>query len=429
MAPRRHTKRNANGEGGVYRRPNGSWEAKFFADTPDGRRKRISVYVKTEREALDELNKLRDQHRRGIPITTTTWTVADYMAYWLEHIAEPSIRRTTYATYEGDVRLHIIPGIGKRKLKTLQASDIRFWLTQLRTRCQCCAQSKDANRTTPQCCAKADPECCHAVLSSSSIRHVLRVLRAALQDAVNEELLSRNVARLVQLRVTDERKVRSFTRAEALSFLKVAEQHRLYALWAVALAMGLRRGEALGLAWADVDLDDGRLTIRRALHRVDGELRLEQVKTEASVAVLPIPAPLVSILRGHRSRQLEERFAAGSEWQDTGLVFTSATGKFLEPRNINRVFHTLCARADVPQLRVHDLRHSCATLLFTMGVPPATVQRILRHSSITVTTGTYVEVIEAVQRDALDSMGTLFEQAGDKLSGRLPSQMSSNGRK
>jgi integrase len=101
------------------------------------------------------------------------------------------------------------------------------------------------------------------VLSSSSIRHVLRVLRAALQDAVDEELLSRNVARLVQLRVTDDRKVRSFTRAKALRFLKAAEQHRLYALWAVALAMGLRRGEALGLAWSDVDLENGRLTIRQ----------------------------------------------------------------------------------------------------------------------------------------------------------------------
>jgi len=185
--------------------------------------------------------------------------------------------------------------------------------------------------------------------------------------------------------------------------------------------MGLRRGEALGLAWADVDLDSGRLTIRQALHRVDGELRLEQVKTEASVAVLPIPAALVTILRGHRRRQLEERFSAGSEWQDTRLVFTTAMGGYLEPRNINRAFHNLCARAGVPQLRVHDLRHSCATLLFTMGVPPVTVQRILRHSSITVTTGTYVEVIEAVQRDALDSMGTLFERIDDESSERLSS--------
>ncbi|MGO8772226.1 MAG: tyrosine-type recombinase/integrase [Mycobacterium sp.] len=89
-------------------------------------------------------------------------------------------------------------------------------------------------------------------------------------------------------------------------------------------------------------------------------------------------------------RQLEERFTAGAQWRNTGLVFTTASGGFLEPRNINRMFHSPCARAEVPQLRVHDLRHSGATLLFTMGVPPATVQRILRHSSITVTTGTYV---------------------------------------
>lgn len=409
MAPRSRSRRNANGQGGVYRRADGRWEGKFFVDTPDGRRKRVSVYGDTEREALDELNKLRDQQRRGVPIATTTLRVADYMSYWLEHIAEPSIRRTTYATYEGDVRLHIIPGIGRRKLKSLQATHIREWLNDLRTTCQCCAQTRDAGRTTPRCCAKTNPECCRAVLSPSSIRHILRVLRAALQDAVDEELLSRNVARLVQLRVTDERRVRSFSRDEALRFLQTAEKHRLYALWAVALAMGLRRGEALGLAWSDVNLDEGRLTVRQALHRVDGQLRLDPVKTDASVAVLPIPAPLVTILTAHRRRQREERIAAGHDWRDNGLVFTTAHGGFIEPRNANRMFHNVCAKANVPQLRVHDLRHSCATLLFTMGVQPATVQRILRHSSITVTTGTYVEVIEAVQRDALDSMGSLFE--------------------
>jgi integrase len=254
-----------------------------------------------------------------------------------------------------------------------------------------------------------------------------------LQGAVEEELLSRNVARLVQLRVTDDCKVRSFTRTEALRFLQTAEKHRLYALWAVALAMGLRRGEALGLAWADVDLERGRLTIRRALHRVDGHLETDRVKTDASVAVLPIPAPLVIILRGHRKRQFEERFAAGSQWRDTGLVFTTAVGGFVEPRNVNRMFHRLCEIADVPQLRVHDLRHSCATLLFTMGVQTVTVQRILRHSSITVTTGTYVEVIEAVQRDALDSMGSLFAHVGDgstsplsSMTRPLSSKLSSN---
>jgi integrase len=412
MPPRQRAKRNANGEGGVYRRADGRWEGKVFVDAPDGKRKRVSIYGDTEREALDELNKLRDQQRRGIPVATTTLTVADYMAYWLQHIAEPSIRRTTYATYEGDVRLHIIPGIGKRKLK-LKAAHIRACLNDLRTTCQLCAHGRDAARQSPRCCAKPGPQCCKSTLSASSIRHVLRVLRAALQDAVDEEMLSRNVARLVQLRVTDEHRVRSFTHDEALRFLQAAEQHRLYALWAVALSMGLRRGEALGLAWADVDLDGGRLTVRQALHRVDGQLRLDPVKTDASVAVLPIPSPLISILTAHRRRQREERIAAGSDWRDTGLVFTTALGGFIEPRNASRMFHNVCARADVPQLRVHDLRHSCATLLFTMGVQPATVQRILRHSSITVTTGTYAEVIEAVQRDALDSMGSLFHGVAD----------------
>lgn len=376
---------------------------------------------------LDELNKIRDHQRRGIPVPTTTLSVAEYMTHWLEQIAEPGIRRTTYATYEGDIRLHIVPGIGKRKLKTLQAAHIRAWLNGLRTKCQCCAQGKDAARKTPRCCAMDEPKCCYDALSSSSVRHILRVLRAALQDAVDEELLSRNVARLVQLRVTDDAKVRAFTRTEALKFLQAAEKHRLYALWAVALAMGLRRGEALGLSWADVDREHGRLTIRQALHRVDGQLKLDQVKTEASVAVLPIPAPLVTILRGHRKRQFEERFAAGSRWRETGLVFTTALGGPIEPRNVNRMFHRLCEIANVPQLRVHDLRHSCATLLFTMGVQPATVQRILRHSSITVTTGTYVEVIEAVQRDALDSMGSLFAHTGDGSERQLSSKLSSNG--
>ena len=114
-----------------------------FVDTPDGRRKRISVYGDTEREALwTNWEKFRDQQRRGIPVATTTLTVAEYMTYWLEHIAEPSIRRTTYATYEGDVRLAHRSGYRQRKLKSLQASHIRTWLTKLRTTCQCCAQGR-----------------------------------------------------------------------------------------------------------------------------------------------------------------------------------------------------------------------------------------------------------------------------------------------
>ena len=239
------------------------------------------------------------------------------------------------------------------------------------------------------------------------------MLRAALQDAVDEDLIPRNVARLVNLRVTDQHKVRAFTGAETTEVLAAARGHRLYALWAVALAIGLRRGEALGLAWEDVDLVVGRVTVRQGLHRVDRELKLDDVKTDGSKATIPLPKPLVAVLKTHRKHQLEERFEAGNKWRESGLVFTTKLGRPIEPRNINRSFTALCDAASVRRVSVHDLRHSCATLLFTMGVDAPTVQRILRHSSISVTTGTYVEVIEAVQRDAIDTMSVFFDEQDD----------------
>lgn len=406
-------KRNPNGSGTIGQRKDGRFELKLFVDTPDGKRKRISVYGDTWEEADAERTRLKELQRKGIPIDVTTMSVRAYMEYWLPEIAEPKIRRTTFATYEGDVRLHIVPGLGRHKLKALNSRHVRTFITGLRTKCQCCAQGKDAGRTKPRCCAKSPAQCCGDVLSISSIQHVLRVLRAALQDAVEDELISRNVARSVKVGGSNDYKVRAFSAPEAKRLLKAAEPHRLRALWAVALSMGLRRGEALGLMWSDIDLSGGRLVVRQALHRVDGKLKLEDVKTEGSNATLPLPRSLVPILREHRKRQMEERFAAGSDWKESGLVFTTKLGKPIEPRNVNRMFHALCTKAGVPQVRVHDLRHSCATLLFTQGVEAATVQRILRHSSISVTTGIYMEVIEAVKRDALDSMDSLFDPPAD----------------
>ncbi|MBV8931155.1 MAG: site-specific integrase [Kutzneria sp.] len=196
--------------------------------------------------------------------------------------------------------------------------------------------------------------------------------------------------------------------AEATKFLAVAQRHRLAALWGVGLALGLRRGEALGLAWENVDLTAGRIKISQALYRIQGELVLEDVKTEGSAATIPLPRPLVELLKHHRKKQLEDRFRAGTDWQTSGLVFTTKLGAPIDPRNVNRMFAALCTKAGVRSIRVHDMRHSCATLLFALGVDAATVQRILRHSSITVTTSIYMEVIETVQREAVSRMDDLF---------------------
>src|ERR1700756_543141 len=395
-------KRNPNGSGNISQREDGRYELKVFVDTPDGRRKRISVYAATWEEADAERTRLKDLQRKGIPVDSTASTVKQYMRYWLREIAQPSVRETTFSSYELLVRLYVVPGLGKRKLRALQAQHIRAWLNGLRKTCQCCAQGKDAERATKgkaRCCAKKPAECCGQVAGTGTLRYLLRLVRAALQDAVDEELLARNVARQVKMPAGSIRKVTPWSAEDARKFLETARHDRLHALWAVALAIGLRRGEALGLRWVDVDLVNGRVVIVKALSRVGTTLALRDVKTESSAASVPLPAELVAILRRHRLAQFADTQVARAN--TLGLVFTTKNGTPLEPRNVNRAFETLCRRAGVRSIRLHDLRHSCATLLFTMGVEAATVQRILRHSSISVTTGTYVDVIEQLQRSAV----------------------------
>jgi integrase len=253
--------------------------------------------------------------------------------------------------------------------------------------------------------------CCEQYPSVGTRRALLRVLRAALQHAVNEEeLVSRNVAKQVRMPSGAVRKVKPWTADEAARFLQEAREDRLYALWAVALSVGLRKGEALGLRWADIDFVNGRLEVVQSAQYLNGRVVFLRPKTESSENWVPLTDEMVRILRQRRAEQLANKVeAAGNEH---GLVFTSKNGTPLLPRNLNRSFERMCRRAGVRQIRLHDLRHSCATLLFAQGADAATVQRILRHSSIAVTTGVYMEVIEEVRRDALAGMNSLLRGRG-----------------
>lgn len=406
------SKRSPNGSGTIGQRQDGRFELKLFVDAPDGTRKRISVYGATWEEADAERTRLKELARRGAPVDVTTMNVRQYLTSWLSTVVEPSVRPTTYVTWEALVRLYMIPGLGKRKLKALQAADIRTWLNKLASQCQCCAQGKDARRAEQEpsrarCCALTPAQCCNQFPSVGTRRTILRVLRAALQDAVDEEVLARNVAKQVKMPTGRTRKEKPWSQAEAEKFLDTAKDHRLYAMWSVALAIGLRRGEAIGLRWDDVDLRHGSVDVTQALYRVSGTLGLFDVKTEDSEATVPLPPKLLKILRQHHTDQLAQDQAV-LDANKLDLVFTSTRGTPLEPRNINRAFDELVKKAGVRPIRLHDLRHSCATLLFAQGVPAATVQRILRHSSIATTTGIYMEVIERVQREAVAGMDSLF---------------------
>jgi integrase len=202
--------------------------------------------------------------------------------------------------------------------------------------------------------------------------------------------------------------IRPFTPEEARQFLTAVRGDRLEALYSVALTMGLRQGEALGLRWQDVDLAMGYVHIKKQLQRFDGKLQLVEPKTPRSRRALALPASIVAALREHKKHQLDERHAAGERWQDSDLVFTTDRGRPIDGTVVSHHFHRVLDRAGLAQRRFHDLRHSCATLLLVQGVSARVVMDVLGHSQIALTMNTYTHVIPELRKEAPERMEALI---------------------
>ena len=232
-----------------------------------------------------------------------------------------------------------------------------------------------------------------------------RILSRALKVALRRGRVARNVATLVDAPSVHRAEVQPLTAADARRILATATGTRNAARWSVALALGLRQGEALGLSWEDVDLEAGTLTVRKALQRQSGGgLVLVRPKSAAGRRTMVLPAPLATALRRQRSAQISERLAAGSRWVDTDLIFTTPHGSPVDPRNDYRAWRSLLEQAGVRPARLHDARHTAATLLLAQGVPARVAMQILGHSQITLTLGTYSHVVPELAHDAARRM-------------------------
>lgn len=400
--------RRANGEGTIYQRQDGRWEGAGYVLTTSGHHARKRVYGRTREEAHTKLTALIGASHQGVPVSATAQTVGAYLTYWLEEVARAKVRASTFRSYETYVRLYLVPGLGKKRLDRLTAKDVRIWLNRLPTTCQCCAQGQDRARPEDKrrCCAIGS--CCARYPSTRTVQYLHALLRAALQHAVREDLLPRNVARQVQVAAGERHEIQPLTLVEAQDLLAAAAKERLHALYVVALGLGLRRGEALGLRWQDVDLDLGVLRVRQTVQRAGGRLVFSPPKTPRSRRTIPLAPPLVEALRAHRRRQDAERMDAGERWREHGLIFTTGLGTPIEPRNLNRSFGLLCDAAGVRRIRLHDLRHSCATFLLAQGVDLRTIMEILGHSAIAVTSNIYAHVTLDSQREALSRIDGIF---------------------
>lgn len=278
------------------------------------------------------------------------------------------------------VRLHLKPNLGKHQLSALTPQHVQALLNEKLA----------------------------AGLSPRTVTYLRAVLRRALNQALRWGLVARNVAALTEPPKAVRFQATALTEGQAVALLATARGDRLEALYAVALALGLRQGEALGLRWQDVDLEARTLTVAVALSRVDGKLVLAEPKTATSRRTLPLPTELVAALKDHRARQNAERLRTGERWHDNGLVFTTGIGTPISPRNLVRDFQALRERAGLPPMRFHDLRHSCISFLAAQGVPARTAMEIAGHSQITLTMNVYAHIGDEAKRAALGGLGRLL---------------------
>lgn len=368
--------RRGNREGSIYQRKDGQWCA--AATTPDGRRK--VLYGSTREEVRRKLTGVQHSIDTGAYFSSGGLTLGKYLDQWLQDVVKPSVRRWTYLGYEVHVRLHIKPTIGPIALDRLTPMQVQFMI----------------NRKLEE------------GLSPKSVKYIRGTLRTALNQAIRWGLLSRNAATMVELPRASRYEIRPFTSDEARRFLASIKGDRLEALYSVALTMGLRQGEALGLRWRDVDLEMGYIRVSKQLQRIDRKLQLVDLKTDRSRRTLVMPASIVKGLREHQARQADERGPGGGSISPDDLVFVTPEGEPLEGTTVSRHFHRHLDRAGLPQRRFHDLRHSCATLLMVQGVSPRVVMDVLGHSEIAMTMNTYSHVIPELRRDAADRMEELI---------------------
>lgn len=358
------SKRRGNNEGSISRRKDGRWMARYTVHTADGPKQR-AVYGKTRTEVSQKLTKAMADRDGGLVYDAGKLTTGEYLTAWLADSVRDTVRQRTYERYESLVRVHIVPTLGRVKLKSLTPAHVRGLYRD-----------------------KLD-----AGLAPRTVLHIHRTLSKALKQAVDDGLIPRNAAGSVKPPSPRREEIQPLSREQVRTFLSAVSGDRLEALYVVAITAGLRRGELLGLKWEDLDLDAGTLQVRRTLSET-GDGRVFEAPKSGKGRSIRLTKRAITALRSHRKLQLEERIARAGLWTENGLVFASETGTAIQGRNMYRAFKIRLGRAGLPStVRFHDLRHTCATLLLQQGVHAKYVQELLGHADISLTLNVYSHVL------------------------------------
>lgn len=356
---------------------------------------------RTKKDAEVALAKALDRVHTGTFVDAGHLTIGAYLEQWLEGI-RTSVRAKTAFSYEDTLRAYVIARIGSARLVDLTAPRIVALYGEL---------LKSGSRRGP------------GGLSARTVAYTHRVFSHALKDAVRASLLMRNPAELVRPPRAARSVTSTWTAEQTGAFLRGVNGDRLRALWALLATTGMRRGEALGLHWEDVDLDAGTVTIRRALVVVGYEMQTSEPKTAAGMRLVHLHPQARDYLAAHRTAQVQEHLVAGPAWNDTGFVFTTEAGELLHPDRVTKLFGQIIRAAGLPVIRLHDLRHTVATLALTAGVHTKIVQELLGHANVSVTLDTYSHVAPVLHEEAALKIGGLvFDVAPSRAPKRRTKQ-------
>jgi len=371
------SKRRSKGAGSVFRRADGRWSGSVDLGGAMGGNRRKVIYGNSKKEVEERIRRLVNDVADGSPPPSRSPQLGAFLGQWLMAV-RPTLRPKTYVSYEGVVRLHLVPEIGRVPLEKLSVEHVASLIAR-----------KQADRR----------------LSPTSVRYVLLILRNALGKAVRWGLVARNVAVLVDPPRVSHRDVRVLSPEETKKLLDAVKGEAIEGLVTLAISTGVRLGEALGVQWHDLDLDRRQLRISKSLQRVSGQGQvLMETKTRRSRRSIVLPVKAAEALRAVRVQQDQWRRSAGAAWHNSDFVFSSSTGQPLDQRNVLRMFRRVLRKAKLPRMRFHDLRHSCASLLLAQHISPRVVMETLGHSRISVTMDTYTHVMPALMRDAADAM-------------------------
>jgi integrase len=369
-------KRRGNGEGSITRRKDGLYMARYWVETPKGS-KRKTIYGKKRDEVADKLARALAERADGIVYDDENLTVGEYLNSWLKGSVRGSVRQSTFDRYEIAVRVHIKPALGRVKLKKLSPAHVAGFY-----------QDRLAAGSAP-----------------ASVNKLHVTLRKALDQAVKWHMVPRNVAEAVKAPRPAPPEMRTLSAEETRKLIEVARGDKLGALYMLAVHTGMRQGELLALKWQDVDLENAKLSVRRTLTMSNGRILLGELKTKRSRRTIRLTDAAIQALHEHLARQLEGMERLGDAYRDEGLIFASQVGTPINSTNLRRrSFAALLRRANLPKIRFHDLRHTCATLLLSRNVHPKYVQELLGHANIAITLDTYSHVIPGMGDHAMRAM-------------------------